>query len=362
LLAAVPAAEAPPVAREGLPAGYRMRHDAHYVDQLIQPAAPPVRVIPVKDIDGPRPAGRELAPLVSSIARFGVLQPLLVRRTNGRFELIAGSRRLAAAIAAGLAAVPCVVHEADDHHARALGEASNDRAAREEAPVARHSPRVAIPAGALAELSEHLEAIGSCLNLFADGDRPLRERVARELIRAESQRAARLSQGLLVLAEDPALARAAVDIPALLQRVVDGLEPERVLSRLDVVVTCDGQVTPVAGDEPLLSIAFAGALAAMHALVERVPGALISCVVGEEPARGALVVEIGQVAVTLPASRLARFFDVAWTDRPGGYRAAIGVVAARRIAELHAGTAHVSSGDEGGCTLRLELPSDARGE
>ena len=32
-----------PALREGLPPGYRMRHDAHWVDRLSQPAAPPIR-------------------------------------------------------------------------------------------------------------------------------------------------------------------------------------------------------------------------------------------------------------------------------------------------------------------------------
>src|SRR5512144_2976346 len=100
-----------PAAREGLPPGYRMRHDAHYVDRLSEPAAPQVQLIRVTDIDGARPnaaaAARDLAPLVGSIRRFGLLQPLLVRRHNGRYNLIAGGRRLAAAVAAGVSEVPC---------------------------------------------------------------------------------------------------------------------------------------------------------------------------------------------------------------------------------------------------------------
>ena len=52
--------------------------------------------------------------LVKSIQKLGVLQPLLVRPRAGRFELIAGARRLAAAAAAALTEVPCLVHQADD--------------------------------------------------------------------------------------------------------------------------------------------------------------------------------------------------------------------------------------------------------
>lgn len=57
--------------------------------------------------------GEALSELATSIARHGVLQPLLVRRTPDGFELIAGERRLRAATQAGLADVPVIVRDAD---------------------------------------------------------------------------------------------------------------------------------------------------------------------------------------------------------------------------------------------------------
>ena len=51
-----------------------------------------------------------LAELAGSIRRYGVLQPLTVRRrSGGGFELVAGERRLRAARMAGLREVPCLV-------------------------------------------------------------------------------------------------------------------------------------------------------------------------------------------------------------------------------------------------------------
>jgi ParB family chromosome partitioning protein len=62
--------------------------------------------------DFPEDALDELA---TSITQLGILQPLLVRPgTPGRYELIAGERRLRAARRAGLAEVPVVVVETDD--------------------------------------------------------------------------------------------------------------------------------------------------------------------------------------------------------------------------------------------------------
>ena len=55
-----------------------------------------------------------LASLAETIKEQGILQPLLVRKAGGHYELIAGERRLRAAKMAGLEEVPVVVREADD--------------------------------------------------------------------------------------------------------------------------------------------------------------------------------------------------------------------------------------------------------
>lgn len=59
------------------------------------------------------PAGIE--EMASSIKKYGVLQPLLVReKDDGSFELIAGQRRMAASKKAGLSQVPVIVKRATD--------------------------------------------------------------------------------------------------------------------------------------------------------------------------------------------------------------------------------------------------------
>lgn len=55
-----------------------------------------------------------LRTLADSIALYGVLQPLTVRKTQGGWELVAGERRWRAAKMAGLTAVPCLCVEADE--------------------------------------------------------------------------------------------------------------------------------------------------------------------------------------------------------------------------------------------------------
>jgi ParB family chromosome partitioning protein len=52
--------------------------------------------------------------LVESIRQHGIIQPLIVRPVNGKFELIAGERRWRAAHKLGLATVPVIEREASD--------------------------------------------------------------------------------------------------------------------------------------------------------------------------------------------------------------------------------------------------------
>ena len=64
----------------------------------------------------PRKIFREdsLEDLAESIRQHGILQPLSVRRTGTNYELIAGERRLRAAMRAGLSEIPCIIMSMDD--------------------------------------------------------------------------------------------------------------------------------------------------------------------------------------------------------------------------------------------------------
>jgi ParB family transcriptional regulator, chromosome partitioning protein len=59
-------------------------------------------------------APEALQELVDSIRQHGIIQPLIVRRTDGRHELIAGERRWRAAQEIGLSEVPVIVRAASD--------------------------------------------------------------------------------------------------------------------------------------------------------------------------------------------------------------------------------------------------------
>lgn len=110
------------MSRRGLPGELRMRHDAHYVEELAGNRPTPIgRMILLDQLDPnpeqPRVEIGDLADLTASISEKGVLEPLLVKpsHTNGgRWLIIAGERRWRAARAAGLREIPCIEMDVDD--------------------------------------------------------------------------------------------------------------------------------------------------------------------------------------------------------------------------------------------------------
>lgn len=58
---------------------------------------------------------RGLEELASSIKQHGIIQPLVLRRVNDKYEIIAGERRYKAATLAGLTTVPAIISNIDDN-------------------------------------------------------------------------------------------------------------------------------------------------------------------------------------------------------------------------------------------------------
>jgi len=107
--------------RIGLPVTLKMRHDAHYVEQLASYSGAAIgRMIPLEKVrpnpEQPRKLLGDLRELTDSIREKGVLEPLLVRYVprEDRYYIISGERRYHASKAAGLHEVPCIEKIADD--------------------------------------------------------------------------------------------------------------------------------------------------------------------------------------------------------------------------------------------------------
>lgn len=110
--AAVAAPQAAVAAEPELRATVPPRVDVHQIDS--NPAQPR------QDF-----AAEEMKALAESISSHGLLQPVVVRRVHNRYQLVAGERRLRAAIQAGWVDVPVNVIEADDRQVAELAIVEN---------------------------------------------------------------------------------------------------------------------------------------------------------------------------------------------------------------------------------------------
>ena len=118
--------------KAGLPVTLKMRHDAHYIEQLTSFSGAAVgRMIRLDQIrpnpEQPRKSLGDLGELTDSVRSKGVLEPLLVRfvPTEGCFYIISGERRYHAARAAGLREVPCIEKTADEAETLEIGLIEN---------------------------------------------------------------------------------------------------------------------------------------------------------------------------------------------------------------------------------------------
>src|SRR5512137_1043490 len=89
------------------------------------------RLIPIDQIvpnpEQPRISMREetILELATSIQEKGLLQPILLRRKNGKYEIIAGERRYRASLKAGLKEVPAIIKDVDDREALEIALTEN---------------------------------------------------------------------------------------------------------------------------------------------------------------------------------------------------------------------------------------------
>src|SRR3989337_615311 len=107
------------VPKRGLPESVRMRHDEHYVEALASSAGAPIgRGVPIDQVDPnpnqPRQVMGDLSELMASIAEKGIIEPIIVRQRESRFQMVAGERRYQAAVQVGLREIPIVIREVDD--------------------------------------------------------------------------------------------------------------------------------------------------------------------------------------------------------------------------------------------------------
>ena len=338
-----------------------MRADSHYVEELDSSLfSAPIRHLDVRSIDPIHKDGDHSpsADFVDSVRRHGVLQPLLVRSRAGRFQVMAGGKRLAAALEAGLSEVPCLVERVDDDQARLLAAATNVPSTQREVPQTRQErPKADIAFGAFADC---LTAVASSAGLLSSGS-ALTQAVAVELVRAEAARALHLLRALRVLRGEVSPARRVLYPRALLQRVFEETEAERRLGGVSLnVERGNADAPPLVGDEELL-VASIGALVVAAPALLNAPSARSVSLNAVGRADGAVVFVADHEGAELPLFWRSILAEDEGREGsvPGGSGATCALTllrAARHVAELHGGRMSVDCLD-GMTSLAITIPA-----
>jgi len=350
--------------REGLPKAFRMRHGRHYVEQLMGDAPlRTVREIAVADFHAVPDSEADLSTLQQSIRSVGVLQPLLVTLDAGRYRVIAGRNRLRAAIAVGLQAVPCLVHDMPGDGLESLRQAAGRRAVAPrvaEITAKETLPLELVPVDLRSPISAAESSALTPSMIAAAVDDRLRLAVLADLMGVEVQRAETLARAAAVLDSHAPAAREQVTVGALVNRLSARIRPEARLRNvvLDVTVSDAGYRIPA--DPRLLAIAFE---CMAHGILLLCTGEMSKLRIAVEGARvrPALIVEVSQNIASIDVHGSRRFFDRDFGEHPSGHPGALMAACLARIARLHGGRAGLRAIAPRGCALTLVVPRPMEG-
>jgi ParB-like nuclease domain len=320
----------PPVAREGLPRHYRMRADRHYVDQLDAPSGGhPVRMIPPSELIAqeaePTPA---LRPLIESIRVHGIVHPLLVRRRDSQYVVVAGRKRLVAAQVLQLAAVPCLVQDVTENDSAALAAADNLRVG----PSTAGADDAGLP-GVENTIADHLASIGKCADMCGAGGGLQRQTL--DLLKAHAWRAARLIDARNLIIGGRCASPRERSMASILDEVIEGFSTECRLSGVTIHADVREALSSAGLHDNQLAAGVSGALLAVLPLVEYAvrPSILIKA---SNSNSHEVVVDVLQNSTPVAQHVADEFFS---GDRRGDDAARIGARAAKALADAHDGHA-----------------------
>jgi ParB/RepB/Spo0J family partition protein len=332
-----------------------MRADAHYVEQLdAAPKVVTVQAISTHAIESPdtRAEDTPSTALLDSVRRHGVLEPLLVQRHSGRYRIIAGRQRLAAARALALRDVPCLIHHVDDDRAHTMRDALGHAKTQPVTPTPSTLPAYD------SALAQSLSAVASCTALLVPTSARLTRTVATDLIKAEVARATYLLQASRILRRELPVVRSRVSAREIVDRVLALADAERRLRMVEIEtsVTLPGDGTLWA-DRDQLVVGVSGMLLSILTMLEGASGARVSVSVHPDGANHVAFVVTQELMVIEEAPSGATSEVIGAYSDPFG--PALAVTTLHRVALAHEGRLSTSRAGSGS-RVSLALPLDAR--
>lgn len=254
---------------------------------------------------------------------------------------------------------------AEPHYVEQLSARRADRIERERpqesvrsavTEIDRSAPHTREQRGdrVLGQLQEELATLATATAMLTQAS-PLARRLGTDLVRAQAWKASWLLKAhALVEGRDRAQIRPQAVGP-LIEQLRQGLLAECRLSGVSLLWSASDWNATVAGDDTVLSAGVTGAVVATLGVMGQ-PESGGTVRVNIETAGGELrAIDVVQDEYSVPAGMSQRCFDLGWTDRPGGWLAALGAVTAKLAAQQHGGTALLQAGERRGTVLRISL-------
>ena len=269
-----------------------------------------------------------LRPLIESIRLHGIVHPLLVRRRDSQYVVLAGRKRLVAAQTLQLAAVPCLVQEVTDSEAAALTVADNVRVGPSPSGVDDSG----VPAVDTA-IATHLASIAKCADMCGDGGSLQRQTL--DLLKAHAWRAARLMDARNLIVDGRCASPRERSIASILDEIIEGFATECRLSGITIRADVRESLSSAGLHDNQLTAGVCGALLAVLPLVEPAVRPSIVIKASNSNSQG-VAIDVVQTSTPIPQHVADDFFTA---DRRGDEAAKIGALAAKALAEAHDGQA-----------------------
>jgi hypothetical protein len=336
-----------PPQREGLPAHYRMRAERHYVDSITSASAGvPIRLLPLSQIDSPVQDSTNIDNLVKSIRVHGIIQPLLVRKKQSRYEVIAGKRRFAAAASLGLNEVPCVLHQVDDATAASLAAAENIRTQHTGSLRATVGAQIA---EAIGRVADDVTRVQSSLTVLRSAHEGYERAVSADLVASQTHRTLWLANTAALLAGGKLRHGKRRPLSAILDELARQFEPECRLTGLKIEII--STAPPITVDDGFVTIALTGAVMMTLSMLEQVSHPVVEIHTRQLDAGG---IAVNVIQRQVPASqdiidRFATRTRSAWTPMIF----ALGAMALEHATAAHGGASDLVAFEDIGSSIQL---------
>jgi PAS domain S-box-containing protein len=213
-------------------------------------------------------------------------------------------------------------------------------------------------AGIAHELNNPLQGVLGHLELMrATGAFPKQLRREVQTIYREADRAAKIVRNLLVFAGSRRLARRAVSLPAVLQKVLALRAPAQRAVGIEVVRHYQDSLPRVQSDPLLLHQVFLNmVMNAEHAIQATGAGGRIEISTALSPAGDRIVATVRDTGTGIPEETLPRIFEPFYTTKEVGKGTGLGLAIAYGIVQEHGGHISAANHPEGGAVFTVELP------